>query len=103
MSAHTATTSRPDETVETYALRLNGRAWGIALGILFGLGLFVATNVLVLRGGPGVGMHLQLLSTYFPFYRVTFLGSLIGFVYAFVVGYATGRIVCAVYNKVARR
>jgi hypothetical protein len=99
----TAATPRREAAAETYALRLNGRAWGIALGALFGLGLFAATNVLVIRGGPGVGTHLRLLSTYFPFYDVTFVGSLIGFVYAFVVGYATGRIVCAVYNRAARR
>jgi hypothetical protein len=98
-----ATTTGREAAAETYALRLNGRAWGIALGLVFGLGLFAATNVLVIRGGPGVGTHLRLLSTYFPFYDVTVLGSLIGFVYAFVVGYATGRIVCAVYNRVARR
>ena len=29
-------------------------------------------------------------------------GSFIGFVYAFVVGYATGRIICSVYNLAAR-
>lgn len=91
------------EKLALYAARLNGRAWGIALGILFGVGLFVATNVLVLRGGEKVGTHLGLLSIYFPFYDVSFLGSLLGFVYAFVVGYATGRIVCAVYNLAARK
>ena len=91
------------KAVETYVTKLNGRAWGIALGLLFGMGLFVATNVLVLRGGEKVGTHLGLLSIYFPFYDVSFLGSLLGFVYAFVVGYATGRIVCAVYNLAARR
>ena len=91
-----------DAAVETLLRRLNGRAWGLASGILFGLGLFVATNVLVLRGGDDVGQHLGLLSVYFPFYDVTFPGSFIGFVYAFVVGYAAASIVCAVYNRVAR-
>jgi len=92
----------PEEAVETYLRRLNGRAWGIALGVLSGLALFFATIVLVWRGGPNVGQHLNLLSVYFPGYRVSILGSLIGFVYAFVVGYATGRVLCGVYNKVAR-
>jgi len=91
-----------EKQVVSYLARLNGRAWGIALGFLFGFGLFVATNVLVLRGGERVGTHLGLLSQYFPFYDVTFLGSLLGFVYAFVVGYATGRILCGVYNRAAR-
>ena len=79
--------------------RLNARAWGIAFGLLLGTGLFLATNVLVLRGGEEVGPHLGLLGIYFPGYSVTFLGSLIGFVYAFVIGYALGRLVGTIYNR----
>ncbi len=81
--------------------RLNARAWGIATGLLFGGGLFIATNVLVLKGGNPVGPHLGLLSIYFPGYRVTFLGSFVGFVYAFVLGYAVGRVIGEVYNRLA--
>ena len=80
-------------------LRMNEQGWGIAIGLLLGLGLFIATNVLVLRGGDHVGAHLGLLHVYFPGYRVSFLGSLIGFVYAFVVGYGIGRTGGALYNK----
>lgn len=80
-------------------LRLNGRAWGIAFGLLLGGGLFVATNILVLKGGPRVGAHLQLLHVFFPGYSVTFLGSIIGFIYAFVLGYGLGRLIGAVYNR----
>jgi hypothetical protein len=46
-----------------------------------------------------VGPHLGLLGIFFPGYRVTFAGSLIGFVYAFVVGYGFGRTVSVVYNR----
>jgi hypothetical protein len=91
-----------EREVESYLLRLNGRAWGIACGLLFGLVLFAATNFLLILGGENVGQHLNLLSVYFPGYEVTFLGSFVGFVYAFVVGYATGRIICSVYNLAAR-
>lgn len=82
-------------------LRLNERAWGIAFGLLSGGGLFLATNILVVKGGPNVGQHLGLLAVYFPGYRVTFLGSLVGFVYGFVLGYGLGRLVGWVYNRVA--
>jgi hypothetical protein len=68
------------------------------MGLVLGLGLLIATNVLVLKGGPDVGRHLSLLSNYFPGYRVTFIGSLIGFVYAFVLGYGLGRIIGSVYD-----
>jgi hypothetical protein len=73
--------------------RINLRAWGLGLGLLLGIGVFVATNVLVLKGGPDVGAHLGRLSQIFPGYEVSFTGSLIGFVYAFVVGYAIGRLI----------
>jgi hypothetical protein len=79
-------------------MRLHEQGWGIALGSVLGVGLFVATNILVLRGGENVGAHLSLLRVYFPGYSVTVLGSFVGFVYAFVLGYAGGRLVVTIYN-----
>ena len=76
---------------------MNLQAWGIAGGLLFGLGLCLATLVLVVRGGDHVGSHLSLL-VYFPGYSVSYAGSLIGFVYAFVLGYAIGRTIVVIYN-----
>ena len=64
--------------------RLNARAWGIALGLLGGGGLFVATMFLLIKGGQNVGQHLSLLRAYFPGYSVTIPGSFIGFIYGFV-------------------
>ena len=93
--------AQPQAAVRHAVLRINGRAWGISTGLLLGLGLFLATNALVLKGGPHVGEHLQLLSVYFPGYTVTFIGSLIGFVYAFVLGYGLGRVIGTVYNRAA--
>jgi hypothetical protein len=88
-----------EQLIERQLLRMNLQGWGVAMGLLFGLGLFIATNVLVIRGGPNVGAHLGLLSIYLPGYSVTYLGSLIGFVYAFVIGYGIGRTIGAVYNR----
>ena len=90
------------EQVKTTLLKLNARAWGIALGLLLGLGLALATIVLVLRGGESVGPHLGLLSLFLPGYRVSVLGAFIGFAYLFVIGYAIGRLIGSVYNKLAR-
>lgn len=89
--------------VDNYVRRLNGHAWGVALGMLFGVGLFLATLALVIRGGEDVGAHLGLLSVYFPFYDVTVGGSFLGFMYGFLVGYLTGRLLCAVYNLTSRK
>lgn len=98
--------ARPDalnrdeqQVLEKVLFRMNEQAWGIAIGLLLGCGLFLATNVLVIRGGTLIGPHLGLLSFYFPGYRVTFLGSFIGFVYAFVLGYGIGRTISTIYNR----
>ena len=88
-----------DVAVQHVLQRLNARAWGIAVGLLLGVSLFVATNILVLKGGTQVGPHLSLLGVYLPGYRVTFVGSLLGFVYMFVIGYAIGRLIGIVYNR----
>jgi len=45
------------------------------------------------RTAPG------LLGVFLPGYSVTFVGSLIGFVYMFVIGYAVGRVIGTVYNR----
>ena len=64
-----------DEILNRAIRRLNARAWGISMGMLLGGGLFVATNVLVLKGGPNVGQHLGLLSVYLPFRTRTFVAT----------------------------
>ena len=81
-------------------IRLSRNVLGLTLGILISIGIFLATNILVLKGGPNVGSHLQLLSQYFPGYRVTLGGSFLGALYGFVVGYINGWMIAAVYNWV---
>jgi hypothetical protein len=92
---------RPN-VVDGYLVRLHGPAWGMALGLLFGTGLLLATLILVLKGGPHVGQHLGLLRQYLPFYSVSVVGALIGFVEGFVIGWATGALICFVYNRATR-
>ena len=96
-------TASNSSTVQASLMRLNARAWGISAGLLLGGGLFFATVLLVIRGGPTVGQHLSMLSVFFPGYSVTWLGALVGFVYAFVLGYGLGHIIGAVYNRLAFR
>jgi len=84
-----------------HVLWLNAKFWGLALGLVCGLGIFLATNWLVIKGGHPVGPNLELLSQYFIGYRVTFFGSLIGFAYGFAFGTLAGAMIGWVYNKVA--
>ena len=81
-------------------LFLNAKVLGLALGLLCGLAIFVATNWLVIKGGKQVGPHLRLLSQYFIGYRVSFLGSFIGFAYGFAVGTISGALIGWIYNKI---
>ena len=105
-----AANSRSEEELLLGAtLRLNSKVLGLILGILVGLGIFIATNWLVLKGGPigpggepTVGPHLELLGHFFIGYRVTFLGSFIGMAYGFAVGTITGTAIAVIYNRVAR-
>jgi hypothetical protein len=101
---------RLDEIVLTRLLRLNATVQGLVTGIVVGLVIFVATNWLLLKGGttgpqgePVVGPHLALLGQYFIGYRVTFLGSLIGFGYGFVFGFAGGYLISMMYNWLVER
>ena len=81
-------------------LWLNAKAFGLTLGIVSGLALFLATNWLVIKGGNTVGPHLALLSQYFIGYRVSFLGSFIGFAYGFALGTLSGALVGWIYNGI---
>jgi hypothetical protein len=71
---------------------------GVVAGILIGLGVFIATNWLLLKGGEIVGPHLSLLGQFFVGYSVTFIGSLIGFAYGFIVGFICGYCLAKMYN-----
>lgn len=92
-----------EELVRTRALHLSAAVNGLATGLIAGLALFIATNWLVVKGGAVVGPHLALLGQFFIGYRVSFVGSLIGFAYAFAGGYILGYGVARMYNAVAAR
>ena len=93
--------SAEEEKIKRAVVRLNGNILGFVIGTIAALGIFVATNWLVLKGGPVVGPHLGLLGQFFIGYTVTFLGSLVGAVYAFVIGFVSGKLIGWIYNRVA--
>ena len=96
-----------DEKLFRAVIRFNVKFIGLALGLIIGLAIFIATNWLVLKGGyytpEGkyvIGPHLQLLSQFFIGYKVSFLGSIIGFFYGFAVGTLCGAVFGLIYNKI---
>ena len=71
---------------------------GLVVGLLSAFFLFAATNWLVLLGGTQIGPHLNLLGQFFPGYSVSFTGSVVGGVYAFIIGFAAGWMTSRLYN-----
>jgi hypothetical protein len=92
-----------EELVLTRLVRFNATLQGVVTGLVVGVGIFIATNWLLLQAEEGevVGPHLGLLAQFFIGYEVTFAGSLIGFCYGFVSGFAAGYAVSFIYNSIA--
>ena len=90
-----------ESLVLTRLMRLNATVQGVVTGLIAGLTVFIATNWLIIKGGPVVGPHLALLGQFFIGYRVTFVGSLVGFAYGFVLGFGVAYGVARMHNWLA--
>jgi len=79
-----------EESLAQIFSKLDRLSFGLAVGSVCGALLFVATLWLTIKGGNDVGANLQLLRNYFPGYRVTAAGSILGFAYGFASGFIMG-------------
>ena len=73
-------------------------ALGTAVGLSFGLAVFFATAMLILKGGEQVGPNLELLGQFFIGYEVTWGGAVLGLIYGFVIGFVLGFFLAATRN-----
>jgi protoporphyrinogen oxidase len=73
-------------------------AMGLSSAVMLGAVIGLATLVLVLKGGAVVGPTLALLAQYFPGYRVTAAGSLVGLAYGGALGFALGWTFAGIRN-----
>ncbi|HET6268125.1 MAG TPA: hypothetical protein VFG11_10445, partial [Acidobacteriota bacterium] len=73
-----------------------------AAGTVLGIGIFLATIILVIRGGAVVGPNLALLAQYFVGYTVTWGGAFLGLAYGFVVGFLAGYSFATIRNGIVR-
>lgn len=80
----------PDEMIAAAFAKIDPLALGAAFGLVSGLYLFLATVMLVLKGGDVIGPTLILLNNFFYGYSVTWTGALIGFGEAAAAGFALG-------------
>jgi protoporphyrinogen oxidase len=78
--------------------RLDPISLGGAIGIVSGLGVFVATALLLLKGGDVVGPRLQLLRYFLIGYRVSWGGACIGLVDASILGFVIGLTLAWLHN-----
>ena len=96
------TTTRPSppppRALTQAADRVSRRGWGVALGVCCGGGLFLATAILLILGGPDPGPHLALLAIYLRGYSVTWPGAFVGLAYGAILGYLLGTTTAALYN-----
>jgi len=77
-------------------MRLNPKALALASGILWGLGLFIATIWLLIIGSPGD--TISLIGKFYFGYSVSVLGAFVGFFWGFVDGLIGGFIFAWLYN-----
>ena len=70
--------------------RLDKLAFAISIGTVAGMAIFLATLILILKGGSVIGPNLNLLGQYFIGYTVSIEGAFIGFGYSFLWGFIFG-------------
>ena len=94
-----SSSSAADRAIVAAFARLDQIALGFAVGSLSGLTIFLATLILILKGGNVVGPNLALLSQFFWGYTVTVGGAFIGLVYGFVTGFVVGWLIGLLRNS----
>lgn len=84
--------------IEAFA-KLDRAALGVALGTLCGAAVFLATIILIMKGGAVVGPNLALLGQFFFGYTVTLTGAFVGLFYGFVLGFVVGWLIGLLRNS----
>ncbi len=89
-----------DDMIRDAFSRYDPVALGGAVGVVLSVGLFLATSVLLLRGGSLVGENLSVLSNYFLGYSVSWIGAVVGGLEAGLGGFAFGWVLARLINGV---
>jgi len=87
-------------TYRSAAAKLHRLTLCLTFALFGGFCVFLITAVLLIRGGDSVGPHLALLAQYFPGYSVSWIGSLVGFLWGALLGGLTGFLFGSVYNRI---
>lgn len=76
---------------------LNAKNLGLAAGILCGVSMFVFTLIAMSTGYGDA--WLKLMSSVYPGYTISFMGSILGLVYGFVDGFVGLFLFGWLYNR----
>lgn len=87
-----------DAVIEAEFAKIDPLALGIAVGVVSGLGIFMASVVLLLRGGPAPGPTLSLLGNFLFGFDVTWSGAVIGLFEGGLLGGAVGALAARLRN-----
>ena len=80
-------------------MTLRKRALGMALGIIWGVSIFLVTIWAVARGH---GETLTLLGGYYLGYSMTYVGAVIGLIWGFIHGFIAGVLIAWLYNMFSK-
>ena len=89
-----------EELVRAAFARYDPVALAGSLGLTMGSGLFLATAILLLKGGRPLGPNLSLLANYLPGYAVDWGGAVLGFFQGTALGGLLGGALAALLNGV---
>ena len=87
-----------DSVIEAAFARLDPVAWGVAVGLVSGVGLMTATVILLIKGGEHVGQTLSSLGNYLPGFEVTWTGAVIGSLEVGLMGFGLGYLMAWLRN-----
>ncbi|WP_457570486.1 bacteriophage holin [Desulfovulcanus sp.] len=82
-------------------MKLNVKAFSLAAGLFWGVGLFLITWWLILL--EGASCEATLIGRLYPGYTISPLGSIIGLLWGFIDGLIDGAIFAWLYNFLAYR
>lgn len=91
-----------DRELSRMVVAIQAGVLALVCAVVGGLGLFLMTVWLVIKGGPRVGPHLSLLGQYLIGYSVTWAGSVVGLLYGALIGGILGWMIASIYNAVAK-
>lgn len=80
-------------------MKLNIKAFALACGILWGLGLFLLTWWII--AFDGVTHEVTMIGRLYRGYTISPAGSLLGLLYGFVDAFIGGAVLAWLYNRLA--